>query len=326
MALDIPNSEDDWQLLPNDWWRISYTSVDWREDKLSKFPSFFIRGLDSSFDEAQDDDLNPDLVGVRVVEDVLGLYESLVGFYADDDERKTDTARMVVELSDEQLAVHKERWDQLMFDLMDGDPNPEESSSTSSSSHFGLSSSISTLDSLDLARPSTPKAKPSYTTSPREIRSCNPSPAGQPSSPQPITFPSLYPSFSDFTFPSLTAPPVPKLKIQKDEQGFYSVEEIKPPVVSRPSATLLPPFLHDPSQRRKAPSKTRSIVDRQKCLLCVKLFRTVRVLVLRFRPIARISPHVCPYPRMVVTAKLASPFIHLKRTVTAGLDSPSRKC
>lgn len=230
MAVD---SKDDWQIIPGDWWRISYAKVDWQVP-------LFLHTMDT-VDDVRDYELNPDLVGVRLVEQVLGLYESLVGF--DVGEPKVPTV-----VQDKQIASHNERWNQLMSELMEG---------VSSPASTALGSSISALDSLDLAR-GTPKPK----SSAREIRSCSPSPNRK--IPSSFTFPSisqsppsaLYSSLSDFTFPSLSAPPVPKLKIQKDDQGFYSVEEVKPP-------TLLPPFLHGSTQRRKpAASKTRSIVDR----------------------------------------------------------------
>ncbi|KAF9463617.1 hypothetical protein BDZ94DRAFT_1258705, partial [Collybia nuda] len=85
----------------------------------------------------------------------------------------------------------------------------------------------------------------------------------------PIPFPSLTCSntpppsaaFESFTFSSLNVPPLPSVKIKKDEQGFYSEVETPPPAPPpRPSSALLPPFLQE---RRKAPiSKTRAMVER----------------------------------------------------------------
>lgn len=89
-----------------------------------------------------------------------------------------------------------------------------------------------------------------------------------PSPPPPKSNPTHAPYF---TFPSLNIPSAPIVKIQKDDQGFYCGIEDTPTFPSpspspqpntRPSSSLLPPFLQDPSYRRKAsPSRTRAIVD-----------------------------------------------------------------
>ncbi|KAF5375491.1 hypothetical protein D9615_009170 [Tricholomella constricta] len=76
--------------------------------------------------------------------------------------------------------------------------------------------------------------------------------------------PSSQPAFVSFTFPSLEVPPLPTVRIKKDEQGFYSEAEVAAPVpqTQRAACAFLPPFLQD-SIRRKAPaSKTRAMVDR----------------------------------------------------------------
>ena len=80
--------------------------------------------------------------------------------------------------------------------------------------------------------------------------------------PSPSSSPSPPPTFANFTFPTLDVPPLPAVKIKKDEQGFYS--EVKSPSLSaqshRPSIDLLPPFLQE---RRKVPaSRTRAMVER----------------------------------------------------------------
>jgi hypothetical protein len=83
-----------------------------------------------------------------------------------------------------------------------------------------------------------------------------------PSYPSPTSSPSPPPAFVNFTFPTLDVPPLPPVKIKKDEQGFYS--EVKSPSFTPqshiPSIDLVPPFLQE---RRKAPaSKTRAMVER----------------------------------------------------------------
>ncbi|KAK7033831.1 glycoside hydrolase family 31 protein, partial [Favolaschia claudopus] len=91
-----------------------------------------------------------------------------------------------------------------------------------------------------------------------------------------VSYPSLNktrspsPSFNtNFVFPTLDVPPLPAVKIAKDEQGFYSEVEVTPtmppPTHARSSSTLLPAFLQDAfTRRRPAASKTRAIVDRLK--------------------------------------------------------------
>lgn len=71
-------------------------------------------------------------------------------------------------------------------------------------------------------------------------------------------------AFVNFTFPSLEVPPLPTVKIKKDEQGFYSEAEVAAPVpqTQRAACTFLPLFLQDASRRRAPASKTRAMVDR----------------------------------------------------------------
>ncbi|KAF8058740.1 hypothetical protein FPV67DRAFT_1523552 [Lyophyllum atratum] len=70
--------------------------------------------------------------------------------------------------------------------------------------------------------------------------------------------------FVNFTFPSLEAPPLPTVKIKKDEQGFYSEAEVAAPVpqTQRTECAFLPPFLQDSPRRKPPASKTRAMVDR----------------------------------------------------------------
>ncbi|KAF5357276.1 hypothetical protein D9758_005970 [Tetrapyrgos nigripes] len=150
-----------------------------------------------------------------------------------------------------------------------------------------------------MSMPSTPKAKAPRSrledwVSPRETRSCNLSPFGAspskrlnasaiafvPQLPRPESQPAPSRNFSDsspqtsasssspplldFTFPSLNVPSIPKLKIEKDDQGFYTgIEEDGSGAHSKTRTTaLLPAFLQEESPRRKLPSRTRAMVDR----------------------------------------------------------------
>ncbi|KAG5644518.1 hypothetical protein DXG03_008260 [Asterophora parasitica] len=71
-------------------------------------------------------------------------------------------------------------------------------------------------------------------------------------------------AFVNFTFPSLEVPPLPTMKIEKDEQGFYSEAEVAAPVPQsqRAACAFLPPFLQDSARRKTPASKTRAMVDR----------------------------------------------------------------
>ncbi|CAA7260492.1 unnamed protein product [Cyclocybe aegerita] len=148
-------------------------------------------------------------------------------------------------------------------------------------SSIDFTSSEGSIDSIGM--PSTPKAKSSFNDI--EIKDLSPSASlsgsgiFNPISPgrslnasatsfvpnfcpqlneEPSSFASLRdvppPSFSDFTFPTLN---VPSVKIQKDDQGFFTEVQIEK------AGNLLPAFLQEPSQRtRTRKSRTRQIVDR----------------------------------------------------------------
>ncbi|THV06623.1 hypothetical protein K435DRAFT_833970 [Dendrothele bispora CBS 962.96] len=165
-------------------------------------------------------------------------------------------------------------------------------SSHSSISSFGLSEW-----EHPSSMPSTPKPKDIRSTLKdnwllsRASRSCNLSPSGTspskrlnasastfiPQLPRPESQPvpsltfssdsspktsasSPSPPLPDFTFPSLNVPSIPKVKIEKDDQGFYTGIEEDTSFRTRPP--LLPAFLQEESQRRKSPSRTRAIVDK----------------------------------------------------------------
>lgn len=353
--MDCTKEEPEWQLVPVDWWRTPFSSVSWAyflpkaPDATKDNPTKELRAIakpphyheslfrnrvsagasaSASWDrrstcdnpvlgiEDGGDALNPDLVGVQGVDEVVSSYETDVGFHhtvAWPSETPPSRPALRVEVSEEELALNKEHWDEMIQDLMGGlnlrDFDTEDTcSSLFSSPASSLHRSSSTLSSIDLTDsersvisvsvPSTPKAQnshaniavkspsPSGSASGHEMMAASPSrrlnasasafvssfsPCPPASKLDPVPFPSLndpVPSpplhkFADFTFPSLNAPPIPAVKIKKDEQGFYSQVELSPPLHQRTTSTLLPAFIHDAFARRKAPaSKTRAIVDR----------------------------------------------------------------
>jgi len=375
--LDVMEDEE-WQIVHPDWWRTEFSSVSWSyanpnsknfsasnvfaqpphyHESLSRFlapganpSSFDAYSMDRLDAEAtpisrQADELNPDLVGVRMAREVVTLYEIDVGIRSPDvfvfgnhDHGEKGPSDLHTEINEDEIALNKERWDELVHDLIgglqftpsphfeefteDGDESPDTLSVgafSPGSSTGGLHRSTSTLSSVDLtdsersvtsaSMPSTPKAKTSYANI--VVKNVSPSSMGSsdhqpfetsPSRPLNASASSFVPSFSisakpdhipvpslrlppdpslsttlnspspistNFTFPSLNdpfnmhVPPLPSVKIQKDEQGFYDISSPPSYVQSqRPSSALLPLFLQDPPQRRKASaSKTRAIVD-----------------------------------------------------------------
>ncbi|KAJ6631407.1 hypothetical protein B0H10DRAFT_492842 [Mycena sp. CBHHK59/15] len=322
-------AEDGWQVVSPEWWRIPFSAVSWAYaadpkdagglSGVAKPPHYhdaLFRIRVASLDDRHDEDLadwddgllNPDLVGVKGAVDAVASYEIDVGFHwssAVTDKKTPPDLRASV--NENQVALCKEQWDELVQDLtgglsIDGKDRYHDSDEDSS---YGLHRSTSTLSSIDLtdsersvasvSMPATPKARRSYanivvknvspsrssssrdsdrsalhTSPPRRLNASAslfvPSPVR--AKLNPVPYPSLSPpptSFTNFVFPSLDVPPLPVVKIKKDEQGFYSEVEAPPTPPPRTSSMLLPSFLHDAFHRRRAPaSKTRAIVDRLK--------------------------------------------------------------
>ncbi len=199
--------EQDWVIVPTDWWRTPYNSVSWIHlhnpagGKRSQYRgSLFLRPLplrtvtsaqkrpSYSKERRRDDDditLNIDLVGVKGALESVVKYERNVGFYVETSSGiqphelepflALDLLSRVIE--EEDTRIHKERWNELLEDLMhsplqeinDSDESSELGASCSSVGD--LIQSTSTLSSLDFtssecsvesqAMPSTPKAKSS---------------------------------------------------------------------------------------------------------------------------------------------------------------------
>ncbi|KAL0570764.1 hypothetical protein V5O48_011192 [Marasmius crinis-equi] len=112
-----------------------------------------------------------------------------------------------------------------------------------------LSSDSLTEELLELKRNPTPPLSFSTDSSPKSV----------------ATSPS--PPLSDFVFPSLGGRSLPKIHLEKDDQGFFTAFEDNPPepLSKLEPPALLPPFLIEETPKRKSnPSKTRTIVDRLK--------------------------------------------------------------
>ena len=193
-------------IVPTDWWRTPYNAVSWiylhnsAGDKKPQYRgSLFLRPLSLrtvtsaqkrpsySKERGRDDDitLNIDLVGVKAALESVVKYERNVGFYVEtlpgiqphelEPFLALDLLSRVID--EEDTRIHKERWNELLEDLMHSplqeinDSDESSELATSCSSLGDLVQSTSTLSSLDLtssecsvesqAMPSTPKAKSS---------------------------------------------------------------------------------------------------------------------------------------------------------------------
>ncbi|KAF7289304.1 Glycoside hydrolase family 31 protein [Mycena indigotica] len=193
----------------------------------------------------------------------------------------------------------KEQWDELVQGLtggltittagqheIDSDDESALSVHRSTSTHSSMDLTDSDRSVSSIPMPSTPRARRNYPsiqvkTDSSPSRNSDrsrlnaaasifvPSPPKPKLPPrvEPISFPTLNksstpPFNATFVFPSLDVqvPPVPSVKITKDEQGFYSEAEAQ-------STTVVPSFLQGaftPKQRRTPSSKTRAIVDKLK--------------------------------------------------------------
>ena len=242
--------------------------------------------------------LSTELCGVQSAMGIILSYEASVGIPPVEVIRDTSSAAgrsrdISLEVGVDELALARELWDKAAEDLFllpesptSGIFSSDESSGGSSpfSSHGDLAQSTSSLSSLDdsvlsfssTSRPQTPLFK----TTEAIVEVKNASPIKESFSARPLNasassfIPSSLvaakpelsydtaspPSFVNFVFPAFEVPPAPVVKLRKDDQGFYSKEEVEAPV---PDTTFLPPFLQRPPPRRKtATSKTRAIIDR----------------------------------------------------------------
>lgn len=260
---------------------------------LFSFPDSFSSQKRPDYDLCEDElALNPNLCGVQSAIDVLIPYETLEGILAVDEKnepipRRRDIATTVQE---DDLALTKELWEKAAEDLFTL-PKPPitddglSGGSSLSSSPSDLYRSLSTYSSADLtdsdlsfnsaSRPATPQHRVTDTIA--QVRDASPSkgtPSGRPLNASASSFipssliPKLdisqdtfspHPAFPDLLFPCSAVPPASSVKLRKDDQGFYSREEVE--LTSQPVS--LPIFLQKPPPRRRAQaSRTRAIIDR----------------------------------------------------------------
>ncbi|KAJ3813368.1 hypothetical protein F5876DRAFT_73952 [Lentinula aff. lateritia] len=248
-------------------------------------------------------ELNAELVGVSIAFDVLTAYEATSGFHytlcldlRGDESITANFADISCQIDEKDVAACKENWNKIVQSLTgDFAEDRDTSSSSGSGSDSGSLASSLMFDSSDcvypnyVSIPSTPKphapsygaARSSPSVSPHSklnasASSFTPSGSSVPSlafsnNASPLTARSSpSPTLHDFVFPSLNstiAYSYPKLKIEKDDQGFYTNMEAETELVTPKShmhpSTLLPAFLQDDHIRRKGlSSKTRALVDR----------------------------------------------------------------
>ncbi|KAJ7935333.1 hypothetical protein B0H13DRAFT_524357 [Mycena leptocephala] len=206
MPLSSPAPLDEgWQVVSPEWWRIPFNAVSWaytptnppqdtavskvtQSHRVTKPPHyhaalFNVRAPaddqlhDEDFNEGDDGQLNPDLVGFKGAMAALESYEIDVGFHWGspliEEKRRPDLA---VAVNENHVALAKERWDELVQDLTGGlslgSPDRYHESDDSDDSLRGLHRSTSTISSIDLtdsersvlsvSMPATPRAHRSY--------------------------------------------------------------------------------------------------------------------------------------------------------------------
>lgn len=201
--------EQDWVIVPTDWWRTPYTAVSWiylqhptggKNSQPRQFRgSLFLRSLSlgivtsaqkrPSYGKERrregETTLNIDLVGVKGALESVVKYERNVGFYfetSSENQSHEQESFLALDLvsraiEEEDTRIHKERWNELLEDLLHSplqDANDSDDSSelgASCSSIGDLIQSTSRLSSIDFsssecsvdsqAMPSTPRAKSS---------------------------------------------------------------------------------------------------------------------------------------------------------------------
>ncbi|TFK66036.1 hypothetical protein BDN72DRAFT_163270 [Pluteus cervinus] len=137
------NDEEEWQIIPTDWWRTRYSSISWSyrpqeadkpKARVAKPPyyhdSLFINksGPVGEGSGAKVDDgelaLNPELVGVKAATNAPLRYESDVGFYSHEPLRSVAPAVRLNPLclgnENEVAALNKSRWGAIVAELTAG--------------------------------------------------------------------------------------------------------------------------------------------------------------------------------------------------------------
>ncbi|TFK45025.1 hypothetical protein BDQ12DRAFT_673974 [Crucibulum laeve] len=284
----IPFSSVSWAYTPEET-KQAFAKPPYYHNSLFRMCS----ATNTSDDRSEEGGLNSNLAGVQGALDAVSVYETVVGFQYSrfpviepHELGCLSKLNFHPEIDEEELELDKEHWRELVDDLFS---KPQSAHHRTSS----LLSSDSEHSAGFFSMPSTPKAKSAEVHV--LVKEVSPSSSvgsidhhsifSSPSRPLNATASSFVPSFSitpkaskrpatddttptsfiNFSFASLNdPPPPPMIKIKKDEQGFFTEVQVDTPsLTDRPSSALLPPFLQEPTHRRKGrASKTRQMVDR----------------------------------------------------------------
>ena len=198
---DTVQEEDEWEIITADWWRTTFLSVPWTyipdlteaKPLRQQFHGSLFAGLRRNIysDDVQcdfsgeDDTLNPELVGASGAMATVASYEQDVGFsYStcptiEPHELNLYTpVNLSITIDESDLLTGKQRWKELVEDLMNGETFENTSTDDSGSLESSLVGSFSsasdlTFSTVDLASsdgsvdsfvmPLTPKAKHFFT-------------------------------------------------------------------------------------------------------------------------------------------------------------------
>jgi len=299
--------EEEWQIVSTKWWRTPFSSVSWsynsekapRNVIFSKPPHYHLslhseqalRSFDdqgcepesshslhegsSALKVADDIVLNEELIGVKNACEVLKAYEEAVGFnYSPwpslrlkDLEKET---RRIGDVSEMQVQLGKERWIELVNDLVGGKSLEQILKEARDSTKNVVQGAFATPNKINyFSQPSTLKPfqlNPSASSfvphgSPTSTLSSSSCSSSSPDSPDPL---------GPFSFPSLAAPPASPLNRRDHPEyvkGFHthchtaSSDGSFATGLDRLSSEFLPSFLFDSADQRRR-SRTRAIIDR----------------------------------------------------------------
>ena len=308
---DHPDSmgEEEWQIVSTKWWCTPFSSVSWSYNEktprnviFSKPPHYHLslhseqalRSFDdqgyepesshslhkrsSAFRAADDTVLNEELIGVKNACEVLKAYEEAVGFnYSPWPSLRLKNLekerRRIVDVSEMQVQLGKERWTELVNDLVGGKSLKQILKEARDSTKSILQRTFATPNKMNyFSQPSTPKPfqlNPSASSfvphgSPTSTLSSSSCSSSSLDSPDPL---------GPFSFPSFAASPPSPLN-RRDHQdhvkGFHihchtaSSDGSFAAGLDRSSSEFLPSFLFDSADQRRRPlraSRTRAIID-----------------------------------------------------------------
>ena len=195
--------EDEWEIVTADWWRTAFILVPWtyhpkENSPRQQFHGSLFAGLSSQCarqnihsDDVQckfsseDDTLNPELVGVSGAMAAIAPYEEDVGFSYSTcptiDPHELNLFNYVdlsINIDENDLLTGRQRWKELVDDLMNGERFESTNTDNSGSLESSLIGSLSSVGDLTLSStdfsssdgsidsfvmPSTPKAKHIFT-------------------------------------------------------------------------------------------------------------------------------------------------------------------